>query len=366
MRGNKGLWVVLAAACVATLLAAVVVPVAPHVDDMRRLLSGARSLVEGKPPGDLLAAYPPSSAVQYLPLALLPSGLTEVLLRVASAAILVWVVVTFGRDDSGRLHPWSLVLLISPPAIELVRIDQFNTALALLTLVVAYRLIHSEKRFLAGLVAGVSMSRPLGAVPVIAGLFRGEGRRHALGFGLGVLIFVGMTLGVAFVWDHNLVHDILVAGVRRPLVGLVGVMRFEFGLVGVLVLLTMVGVLCNMIAAARRDRPRDAFVVILAISCIGVHFGGPYVAVFALPGLARLTAVASPWWAVGTTFVYAALLDVASLTTEFGSGQGISLAVIFAPLMVAVLPLWLLYRPLGATERTLTPELTLPAAAEAA
>src|SRR5207244_1582751 len=138
MRGNKGLWVVLAAACVATLLAAVVVPVAPHVDDMRRLLSGARSLAEGKPPGDVLAAY---------------------------------------------------------------------------------RLSHAGKRFLAGLVAGVSMSRPLGAVAVIAGLFRGEGRRHALGFGLGVLIFVGMTLGVAFVWDHNLVHDILVAGVRRPLVG---------------------------------------------------------------------------------------------------------------------------------------------------
>ena len=357
---------VLAAACVATLLAVVVVPVAAHVDDMRRLLHGARSLADGNPPGDLLAAYPPSSAVQYLPLALLPSALTEVLLRVASAAILAWVVVLFGRDDSGRLQPWSLVLLISPPAIELIRIDQFNTALALLTLVVAYRLLRSEKRLLAGLVAGLSMSRPLGAVPVIAGLFRGEGRRHALGFGIGVLIFVGMTLGVAFVWDHNLVHDILVAGIRRPLVGLVGVMRFEFGLVGVLVLLTMVGVLCYMIAAARRDRPRDAFVVILAVSCIGVHFGGPYVAVFALPGLARLAAVASPWWAVGTTLVYAALLDVASLTTDLGSSQGIGLAVIFAPLMVAVLPLWLLYRPLGATKRTVALEPNLPVAAEAA
>ena len=361
MRGSRALWLALGATFLATLLGLLVMPVAPHIDDMARLLRGAHSLVAGQAPGDLLAAYPPSSAVQYVPLALLPPGVTEVLLRCASAAILVWVVVAFGRDKRGRLQPWSLVLLISPPAIQLVRIDQFNTALALLTLVVAYRLLHSRKRFLAGLVAGISMSRPLGAVPVIFGLFRGEDRRHALGFGLGILLFFGMTLGVAFAWDHNLVHDILVASHRRPLVGLVGVMRFEFGLTGVLVLMAMVGVLCYMISTARRDRPLDAFVVILAISCVGVHFGGPYVAVFALPGLARLTALVSPWWAVITTLAYAALLDVASQTAAWGLHPSVQLAFIFAPLLVALLPLWLLYRPLATTTRTVSLDLKLPA-----
>lgn len=353
MRGKTALWLGLAAACVLTVVGEVTLPFAGNADDMRRLWTGAHALLTGQPPGDLLAVYPPSSAVQYVPLALLPHGFAVFLMRAACAAILVWVVAGFARDEHGRVQWWAFALLLSPPAISLVRLDQFNAALALFALVLGQRLLHSERSGVAGVVAALSMSRPLAAVPVLVGMLRGIAPRRAFGFAAGAFAFFGATVLVAFVWDHHLVHDVIVAGARRPLVGLVGIMRFEFGFLGVALLITMVGLLCWMLAGTRRDRPVDSFVIMLAVSCIGVHFGGPYVAVFALPGLARLAAVASPWWAVGTSLGYAGLVELSALAQQWAIGSDVSLALTLTPLLIAVLPLWLFYRRIDGTERVI-------------
>lgn len=318
---------------------------------MARLVRGGQALLSGQPPGDVLAVYPPSSVVQYVPLSLLPGSLAGVLTRLGCVVILVWTVQTFGRSPEGRLQPWSLALLISPPAIDLVRIDQFNTALALLALVLAWRFLRNGRPLLAGLIAGIAMTRPLNAIPAGIALTGGRTRRQALGLLLGGLAFVGMTVVVACMWDGNMLHDVLTTGAHRPLVGIVGVVRSAFGIVGVAVMLAVVATLCWIVSAARRDRPLDAFVVALAISGLAVHVGGPYVAVFALPGLARLAATASPWWAVSTAFVYSALLAAVPLTSGWASGWAVQLAFTLTPLVLAWLPLWLLYRPRSAAER---------------
>lgn len=344
--------VALVAVMAVTVVGQAFTPFAQHPEDMRRLLNGAQSLISGRPPGELLLVYPASSAVQYVPLALLPRGVTEIMLRIVCAALLVWIVASFARDDRGRLQPWALVLLVSPPVIDVLRLDQFNTTLALAALVVANRLLSSRRPFVAGLAAGVSMSRPFAAAPVIAGVL-GGGRRTAVRMAVGIVLFVGMTVGVAFAWDHALLHDIATTGAHRPLVGPIAFIRAHLGLSGAIVAVALIGVLCALINRAGRDRPVDAFAAMLAISCLGVHLGGPYVAVFALPGLARLAATMSPWWAVGTTLAYEALVLAAVDPAAFGAiGPFVTGAFVRAPLLCGVLPLCLLYRPLGARRQT--------------
>jgi len=327
------MWLALAAIVVLTIVGEFAYAFAPHVDDMARLLAGGRALLSGQPPGGLLSVYPPSSAVQYLPLALLPVGVAELLTRLATASILVWMVMTFGRDDAGRIEPWSFVLLVSPPAINAVRLDQFNAALTLLALIVAWRLLRSGRPLLAGLVAGIAMTRPLNAIPVGMGLTGGAGPGQRMRLLVGGTAFVGMTLALAFAWDTQVFRDIVTTGEHRSLVGIVGYLRSEFGIVGVGVWLGVVALLCWIVSNGLRDRPRDAFVVVLAVSTIAVHLGGPYVAIFAIPAVARLAATLSPWWAVTTTLVYAALLVVASsLTSGWVIHGDMVVALVLAPM----------------------------------
>lgn len=347
MRSSRWLWVAAGAILAVTVVGQLLVPFAQHAEDMRRLLAGASSLISGRPPGELLLVYPASSAVQYVPLAILPRGVTEIVLRIACAAMLAWIVAGFARDDRGRVQPWALLLLVSPPVLDLIRLDQFNTALALFTLVIANGLLSSRRPLLAGLAAGVSMSRPFAAAPVIAGMVGGA-HRGAVRMAVGTVVFVGMTVGVAFAWDPSLLHDIAATGSHRPLVGPIGLIRADFGLSGVIVTLAVISILCALINRARTERPVDAFAATLAISCLGVHLGGPYVAVFALPGLARLAATVSPRWAVGTTLAYAALAAAGAMPSAFGPlAPAVTAGFVMAPLLCAVLPLWLLYRPLA-------------------
>jgi Glycosyltransferase family 87 len=351
---RRALWVALAAICVLSVVGEIAYAFGPHIDDMARLLGGGRELLSGQPPGYLLAAYPPSSVVQYLPLALLPIGLAEFLTRLATAGILCWMVAAFGRDDDGRIEPWSLVLLVSPPAINAVRLDQFNAALALLALIVAWRLLQSGRPVLAGLVAGVAMTRPLNAIPIGVGLTGAAGRGQTARLLVGGTAFVGMTLAVAFAWDGNLFRDILTTSEHRSLVGVVGFMRSEFGVAGVTVWLAVVALLCWSVAKGLRDRPRDAFVVVLAVSTVAVHLGGPYVAIFVLPALARLAATVSPWWAVAPTVAYAALLAAASTLTASWVFHGeIAVALVLAPLAFAGAAVWLVYARTPLPERAL-------------
>jgi hypothetical protein len=322
---------------------------------MARLLGGGRALLSGEPPGRLLAIYPPSSVVQYLPLAMLPVGVAEFLTRLATACILVWMVASFGRDDDGRIEPWSLVLLVSPPAINAVRLDQFNAALALLALIVAWHLLRSGRPLLAGLVAGIAATRPFTAIPVGLGLIGAAGRGQRVRLLAGGTAFVGMTLAAAFVWDPNLFRDIVSTSEHRSLVGPVGFVRTEFGIVGVCVWLGLVGLLCMTLSNGFRDRPRDAFVVVLAVSTFAVHLGGPYVAIFALPAVARLAATVSPWWAVATTLGYASLVTVASpLTSAWALHGDVVFALVMAPLAFAAAATWLVYQRRRLPERALT------------
>jgi Glycosyltransferase family 87 len=352
---GRALWLALAAIGLLTVVGEIAYVFAPHVDDMARLLGGGRAFLAGQPPGHVLAVYPPSSVVQYLPLALLPVGVAQLVTRLATASILVWMVTIFGRNDDGRIEPWSLVLLVSPPAINAVRLDQFNAALALLALIVAWRLLVSGRPLLAGLVAGIAMTRPLNALPVGMGLTGGARRGQRWRLLVGATAFVGMTLAVAFVWDPHLFRDIVSTSEHRSLVGIVGYLRSEFGIVGVGVWLGVVALLCWIVSNGLRDRPRDAFVVVLALSTIAVHLGGPYVAIFALPAVARLAATVSPWWAVTTTMGYAALLVAASpLTSGWVTHSDIVFAFVLAPLALAAATVWLVYGRNRLPERALT------------
>jgi len=335
---------------------------------MARLLGGGRALLSGQPPpGRLLAVYPPSSVVQYLPLAMLPVGVAEFLTRLATACILVWMVASFGRDDDGRIEPWSLVLLVSPPAINAVRLDQFNAALALFALIVAWHLLRSGRPLLAGLVAGIAATRPLSAVPIGLGLIGAAGRGQRVRLLAGGMAFVGMTLAAGVAWDPNLFRDIVTTSEHRSLVGLVGFMRTEFGMVGVCVWLALVGLLCMTLSNGLRDRPRDAFVLVLAVSTFAVHLGGPYAAIFVLPALARLAATVSPWWAVATTLSYAALVTLASpLTLAWAIHGDVVFALVMAPLAFAAAATWLVYQRRRLPERALSmaPHPLLARAAE--
>lgn len=337
------LWLALAAALLLTAVAQAETTMGSHINDMARLLGGAQALLGGRPPGAVLAAYPASSVVQYVPLSLLPVDMSAVLTRLASALILVWAVVTFGRRLTGRWEPWSLALLLSPPAIDVVRLNQFNTAVALLTLIVGWRLLRSGRPLLGGLVAGLAMTRPFNALPAGAGLAGTAGGSKAARLLLGSLACFGTTVLVAIAWDHNFVHDLVATSAQRPLVGLAGTIRANFGLAGVFVMLAATTMLCWVIAAGRRDRPLDAFLASLALSGLIVHVGGPYVAVFALPGLARLAATTSRWWAVGATLAYAALQAAVPLTSGLALHGDVTLAFVLAPLALAAVPLALMY-----------------------
>jgi Glycosyltransferase family 87 len=340
---------------VLTIVGQIAYAIAPHVEDMARLLGGGRAMLSGQPPGGLLAVYPPSSVVQYLPLAMLPVGVAEFLTRVATACILIWMVASFGRDDDGRIEPWALVLLVSPPAINAVRLDQFNAALALLVLIVAWRLLRSGRPLLAGLVAGVAATRPLNAIPVGLGLIGAAGRGQRLRLLAGGTAFVGITLAASFAWDPNLFRDIVTTSEHRSLVGVVGFMRTEFGVVGVCVWLVVVGILCTTLSNGLRDRPRDAFVLVLAVSTFAVHLGGPYAAIFVLPAVARLAATVSPWWAVATTLGYASLVTVASpLTLAWAMHTDVVFALVMAPLAFAAASVSLVYGRRQVPERALT------------
>ena len=340
---QPALWLALAITLVLTEAGQLTALMGPHVNDMTRLLDGGRALLSGGPPGAVLAAYPPSSVVQFAPLALLPADVAAVLTRIACALILAWMVVTFGRSTTGRFAPWSLVLLLSPPAVELVRIDQFNTALSLLAVILAWRLLRAGRPVLAGLVGGLAMTRPFNAVPAGAGLAGTVGGSRAWRLLLGCAACFGTTVVVAMAWDHSFVSDVLRTGAQRPMVGLAGTIRSYFGVTGVFVMLCATTMLCWVISADRRHRPLDAFLVCLALSGLIVHVGGPYVAVFALPGLARLTAVLSPWWSVGFTVAYAALLAAVTLTSGWAVNADLTLVFTLAPLVVAVVPLALMY-----------------------
>jgi Glycosyltransferase family 87 len=352
---RRFLWPALAAICVLTIVGEIAYAIGPHVEDMARLLGGGRALLSGQPPGRLLAVYPPSSVVQYLPLAMLPIGVAEFLTRLATACILVWMVASFGRDDDGRIEPWALVLLVSPPAINAVRLDQFNAALALFALIVAWRLLRSGRPLLAGLVAGIAATRPLNALPVGLGLIGAAGRGQRLRLLAGSTAFVGMTLAASFAWDPNLFRDIVTTSEHRSLVGVVGFMRTEFGVIGVCVWLVIVGMLCMTLSNGLRDRPRDAFVLVLAVSTFAVHLGGPYAALFALPAVARLAATVSPWWAVATTLGYATLVTVASpLTLAWAIHGDVVFALVLAPLGFAAASVSLVYGRMRVPERALT------------
>ncbi len=261
-----------------------------------------------------------------------------------------------GRGGTAPLWIWAL--LLSAPALQLIYIDQFNTALALLSVSLVVPLMdRGRPGWLGALSAFALVAKPFCALPLFPGL---ACLRHPRGRVIAILAATMAWLGavtlLAWAWDPSVVTDLFRALARRPLVGIPGLSRDLFGSPGVVALLA-VWAGFEMLVATRlkhHGSPADVAAVLVALSVIPLHLGGPYVAVLTLPAMGRLAVRRdSP----GLVIVYSGLYSAATVLGQAlprmlpagnGLAEGISELVILLPVISAVGLAYLLVRDLRA------------------
>jgi hypothetical protein len=322
--------------------------------DIDELLGPARHLVTGRPPTSAdLVNYPPTTFVLYAPLGLVPAGAVKPLAQLCSVLLLAVVVYTWGKPPGRRASTWLALLLLSPPAIDLVAVGQVNTAIGVGTLSWALLALERAQPIRCGLLMAITLvTRPFNTIPIAAGaVFFNDARIRqwkAVPAFIGCLAAIGL---VAWRWDGALAVDFMRTGGERPLYGVVGFGRLVLGTGGILAVImltaTAAGILGRRVAKASSDV--DGAAVIVALSILAVHFGGPYVSVYAYPAIARLTArTGSPRWCVSFFYLYSAAFLLVAATDLWAPANGwrlvVDLAFIGLPAITAVVVAMLLVR----------------------
>lgn len=303
----------LAIAAAATLVIVILVTGTKWAVDLDAYLVPARALFHGRPPTPAdFVYYPATTFVIYVPLLLLPDWLVGPLTQLGSLALIAWVVSAWGRVDGKRPSPWIAALLLSPPALELIYIDQMNTAIALASLSASIFLVTRSHRAVPGvLVAVTALCRPMNAVvalPLLAFLHR---RQRSLWkvMAWGAATFAAAAL-VAWSWDRSLVAVLFSFSEHYHLIGVGGFVRDLWGNSGFIALLVAL-VACGILMVRGLETSRsaaDIAAIILAVSVIPVQLAGPYTAVYVLPLLIRLAARShARAWVVGYSVIYSLL-----------------------------------------------------------
>ncbi len=261
--------------------------------DSHNILAGARALLHRLPPTSAnLLIYPSTVYVIYIPLGLLPVGMVQPLTQAACLVAVGFSLRLWGSAEDGKAPMWIWALLLSAPALQLIYIDQFNTAMALLSVSAVIPLMDRGRLgWLGALSAFALIAKPFCALPLLPGL---ACLRHRRGRVIGIIAATMGCLGavslLAWAWDPSSLAHIFSALARRPLVGIPGLSRDLFGSPGVVGLLAVWAGFEMLVARrlAGHASPTDVAAVLVALSVIPLHLGGPYVAVLTFPAVARL------------------------------------------------------------------------------
>lgn len=343
----------LAIAAAATAVIAILLSGTKWATDLGVYLGPARALFHGRPPTPAdFVNYPATTFVIYVPLVLLPDWLVGPLTQIGSLALIAWVVSAWGRVDGKRPSPWIAALLLSPPALELVYIDQMNTAIALASLSASIFLVTRSHRAVPGvLVAVTTLCRPMNAVvaiPLLAFLHR---RQRSLWKVMvwGAATFAAAAL-VAWSWDRSLGAVLFGFSEHYHLIGVGGCVRDLWGNSGFIALLAALvagGILMVRGLETSRSAANIA-AIILAVSVIPVELAGPYTAVYVLPLLIRLAARShARAWVVGYSVIYSLLwlthtILSRSLPATDTIGTFANVTFIFAPVLSTVVGVYFL------------------------
>ena len=262
--------------------------------DIHNIATATAELVGGRPLSAAnLSIYSPTTYILYAPLGLLPLAVVRCLTEALCCVGLILTIWIWGRDGSSRPPLWAWFLLLSPPALDLIYIDQFNAVVALVTLSLAILLLQQHRSgLLVALLGAITLiTRPFNTIPLLAGLARLLTTRwqmlRLLFFGTAIL---GMVITLAWWWDPHLLHDTLNATGSRSLFGLSGTARHLVGTSGVWGVLLLCALLIWLMAAyLQKHLPQaDVLAIVIALSVLPVQQGGPYVAIYTLPLIIRL------------------------------------------------------------------------------
>jgi hypothetical protein len=343
----------LAIAAAATAVIAILVSGTQWAADLGVYLVPARALFHGRPPALVyFSSYPATTFVLYLPLVLLPDWLVGPLTQLGSLVLIAWVVGAWGRIDGQRPSPWVAALLLSPPTLELVYIDQMNTAIALASLSASIFLVTRSHRAVPGaLIAVTTLCRPMNAivaVPALAFLHRRQRSLWRVVVWAAAIIAAAALL--AWCWDRSLVAVLFGMAEHRLVIGVSGFVRDNWGNPGLIAFLAaLVVVEISMIRSLEPTHSSaDIAAIILAISVIPVALAGPYTAVYVLPLLVRLAARShARAWVVGYSVPYSLLwlthtILSRSLPATDTIGTFANVTFIFAPVLSAVVGVYFL------------------------
>jgi hypothetical protein len=332
--------------------------------DIRNISAAAAALVQGRPPTPTnLAMYPPTTYLVYTPLGLLAPAAIQFLTQfgcIASMAAVLWI---WGQDGEGRRSPWILVLLLSPPMLETIFIDQFNAVVGLLSLSLLTVLLARHRAGPVAALLGVLtlVTRPFNAIPLLPALGRlFLDRRRLFGLlGMGALLLIGLAV-ITWRWDGRFVQDTIHATAGRPLTGLASFVRLRFGVPGVVALLGLCAVIEWTVVRLGHGRlaSLDMAAILCALSLLPVQLGGLYTAVYALPVLIRLACrLSSPALLVATSAAYSLVFVAAwcllDLVPHFPLTAPVVNLYVYAPLFLGVGGSVLLLAAPGADRRTL-------------
>ena len=327
----------------------------PPRNDVGFLIDGARDMVDQRPytGSDHNIEYPAVTSAQYLPFALLPAGLDYPLTLTLSAAVILATLRMWGGTMALRKH-WLYALMLAPPVVSLIRLDQLNAAIGLALLTLAGIAQRRNRPWLLGITVALSLSRPTNAVPVLVALLITTGFRRPRLLAATILIptaWLGVLSLVAYRWDPNWIQHTMAAAPLRGLAGLPAFIREVYGATAVTLMIPLSGVVAGLIAwhARGKGMSEDLLAGLLAMSVVTSQLGGAYVGVFALPAVIRVARNASNSnWIWAPVLLYSGLVLVAEILAAWAPGTpgvtAVGLLSICAPLGLAAVAV-LLLRP---------------------
>jgi len=266
-------------------------------DDVGRFWLASHSLLAGTHlfpyrPGFGPFFHPAPYIVLTLPLGLLTASIAATVAQVASAVLLVVVIAAWGWN--GLRVPWTAwALVISLPVVVAVYLANLPTAIGFTGLTAAVWAQRRGAWWLVGLAIAMALIRPANALPVIAMLVAsGWNNRRALPAAAlsGLAVLLPLTI-VTTAWDHSWAGDYLAMLGEYP-AGIEALLGRVYGPLGVVLLESLACVLA--IYWVRRDVGRpidlDRAAAVLAMTVLVAPLTAAYAAVFAIPGLVRVSA----------------------------------------------------------------------------
>ncbi len=327
--------------------------------DIRNLTAGSRNLLSGNPPSAKnLSLYPAFNYLLYFYLGLIPQKVLVPLTQCAALLLILLSLKAWGGKESTLRNP-GILLILSVPVLQLLYIDQLNTAVAFASMTVALHGINRRWWWLAGAGALISLvCRPLNAIVILPGLFFLVPRKgYLLSLLYGAILGIILTVAT-WMWDRNFLHALLHSSHTRPLVGPIGYFREAFGLHGLVVYVLAVAVCAVLIGYSTRQLDIwDSAAILFAFSLLTVHLGGQYVALYEIPAVYRLAYRWNRKWILGAYIGGYGICNIiyGTLGAHFAVLGPVSIPWIMMPLIAGLLVLIVLVRAAEHSSRTPTP-----------